>query len=90
MHITFDSEDLNGTVLDVVDALTVHGLKQAREGMIRDYESVKKGEGINVFVVGDNDADAFEISRRIEAFDLILDYFSLNHEAYEFKDEDAI
>jgi len=90
MNIKFDSEDLNGAVLDVVDVLTVSGLKQARDGLIRDYESVKNGERVNAFVVDDNDADAYEISRRIEAFDLILDYFSLNHEAYEFKDEDAI
>ena len=76
MNIKFDSEDLNGAVLDVVDVLTVSGLKQARDGLIRDYESVKNGERVNAFVVDDNDADAYEISRRIEAFDLILDYFS--------------
>lgn len=88
MNITFDSEDLNGTVLDVIDTLTVHGLKEARETMIRDYESAKRGELINAFVVGDAEADAFELSRRIEAFDLILDYFSIDHEYYEFKDND--
>lgn len=86
ININIDDDSLNGAVLDVVDALTVHALKQAREGMINDYENAKAGHSNNVFVVGDDEADAFEISRRIEAFDLILDYFSVNHEYYDFSE----
>jgi hypothetical protein len=87
ININIDSDDLNSAVLDVVDSLTVHGLKQAREGLVNDYLNAKSGNGYNVFVVGDSEADAFEISRRIEAFDMVLDYFTLNHESYDF-DED--
>ena len=87
MNITFDSEDLNGTVLDLVDTLTVHGLKQAREGLIHNYESAKKGKGVYVFVVGDHEADAAEIRKYIEAFDLIIDYYSINYEPYDFGED---
>jgi len=84
ININIDDDTLSGAVLDVVDSLTVHGLKQAREGMINEYENAKAGHSNNVFVVNNAEEDAFEISRRIEAFDLILDYFSVNHESYEF------
>ena len=84
MNIIINDDTLSGAVLDVVDSLTVHGLKQAREGMINDYENAKAGYSNNVFVVGDAEADALEIRRRIEAFDLILDYFSIDHESYDF------
>ena len=67
--------------------MTVHGLKQAREGLIDNYESAKKGEGINVFVVGDHEADAAEIRKYIEAFDLIIDYFSIDYEPYDFGED---
>lgn len=84
INININDDSLNGAVLDVVDSLTVHGLKQAREGMINDYENAKAGYSNNVFVVGDAEADALEIRRRVEAFDLILDYFTLDHVYYEF------
>ena len=87
MNISFNNEDLNGTVLDVIDSLTVHGLKEAREGLIRDYEVAKKGEGISVFVVGDHEADAAKIREYIEAFDLIIDYFSNDYEPYNFGED---
>ena len=87
ININIDGESFNDAVMEVVDSLTVHGLKQAREGMIHDYEMAKTGNWINVFVVGDAEADALEIRRRIEAFDLILDYFSIDHEYYEFSEE---
>ena len=90
INININDDTLSGAVLDVVDSLTVHTMKQSREGMINEYENAKAGHSNNVFVVDDAEADALEIRRYIEAFDLILDYFSLNHEAYEFKDEDTI
>ena len=87
ININIDDDSLNGAVLDVVDSLTVHGLKQAREGLITDYENNRSGHYINAFVVDDPEEDAFEISRRIEAFDLVLDYLTFNHTPYEFNDE---
>jgi len=86
MNITFDGLDLNETVLDLLDTVTAHNLKQVREGMIYDYEQAKDGNGISVYVVGDHEADAVEIRKRIEALDLILDHFSLNHEPYSFEE----
>ena len=87
ININIDDDTLSGAVLDVVDSLTVHGLKQAREGMINDYENAKAGHSNNAFVAGDAEADALEIRRYIEAFDLILDYFSMNHEPYDFEED---
>ena len=86
MNITLDSLDLNETVLDLLDTVTAHNLKQVREGMIHDYEQAKDGDDISVYVVGDHEADAAEIRKRIEALDLILDHFSLNHEPYSFEE----
>ena len=86
MNITLDGIDLNETVLDLLDTVTAHNLKQVREGMIHDYEQAKDGNGISVYVVGDHEADAVEIRKRIEALDLILDHFSLNHEPYSFEE----
>ena len=84
MNITLDNLDLNETVLDLLDTVTAHNLKQVREGMIHDYEQAKDGNGISIYVVGDHEADAVEIRKRIEALDLILDHFSMNHEPYSF------
>jgi len=87
ININIDDDTLSGAVLDVVDSLSVHGLKQAREVMINDYENAKAGHGNNVFVFGDDEADALEIRRRIEAFDLILDYFTVGHVYYDFEQD---
>ena len=87
ININIKDDTLSGAVLDVVDSLTVHTLKQSREGMINDYENAKAGHSNNVFVVGDAAADALEIRRYIEAFDLILDYFSVDHEPYDFEED---
>jgi len=87
ININIDDDTLSGAVLDVVDSLTVHSLKQAREGLINDYRNAKDGNMYNIFVVGDAEADALEIRRRVEAFDLILDYFSVNHESYDFEED---
>jgi len=84
ININIDSDGLNGAMLDVVDCLTVSALKEARDGLINNYENAKSGNGHNVFVVGDAEADASEIRRRIEAFDMVLDYFSIDHEPYDF------
>jgi len=87
MNINIDDDSLSGAVLDVVDSLVVHGLKQARESMITEYHAAKIGFSSNVFVVGDVEEDQREIRRRIEAFDLALDYFSVDHEYYDFSEE---
>jgi len=87
ININIDDDSLNGAVLDVVDSLTVHGLKQARDGLINDYQNAKDGNMYNIFVVGDAEADALEIRRRVEAFDLVLDYFTVDHVYYDFEED---
>jgi len=70
----------------VADSVLVSELKDYRERRIDDYLSVKDGMPRNVYVFGDMERDAFEISRRIEAIDMILSDYTVGHEPYDFDD----
>ena len=72
----------------VVDSVLVAELKEYRERRIEDYECVTYGTPRNVYVFGDMERDAFEISRRIEAIDLILSDYTVGHEPYDFDAEE--
>jgi hypothetical protein len=87
MNINFNVENLTESFGDMLDSLTVSNLKSSRDYLIGDYELCKAGKGYNVYVVGDNEADALEIRKRIEAFDLLIDYYSNNYEPYTFEEE---
>jgi len=65
-------------------------LLESREKFIDDYEAVKNGRNRSIFVLGDLEEDAFQISRRIEAYDLILAEFlpESELEPYDFDDDD--
>ena len=84
MNIKIDADNLNEAVLDIVDSLTVHNLKRTRESVIIDYEAANDGRSIGVFSLDNNEVEAFELSRRIEALDLILDWFDGDHQPYDF------
>jgi hypothetical protein len=45
---------------------------------------VKNGQQRNNFVVNDLEQDAFEISRRIEAADMLIDEFIPDHVPFDF------
>ena len=64
-------------------------LLESRERMIDNYENVKNGSNRAIFVVNDPEEDAFQISRRIEAYDLILAEFlpASELEPYDFDEE---
>jgi hypothetical protein len=64
-------------------------LLESRERMIDDYEAVKNGSNRSIFVLNDPEEDAFQISRRIEAYDLVLAEFlpASELEPYDFNDE---
>ena len=65
-------------------------LLESRERMIDDYEDTKAGGKRSIFVMNDPEEDAFQISRRIEAYDLILAEFLPASELapYDFDEED--
>ena len=84
--IEIDDHVVQDAVDAIVDSVLVAELKEYRERRIDDYLSVKNGVPTNVYVFGDLEQDAFEISRRIEAIDMILNDYSVGHKPYDFDD----
>ena len=83
--IEIDDHVVQDAVDAIVDSVLVAELKEYRERRIDDYLSVKNGVPTNVYVFGDLERDAFEISRRIEAIDMILSDYTIGHEPYDFE-----
>lgn len=79
-----DDIELNESVGELVDNLSVLNLRELREDFIGAYEQTLDGRPSKIFVMDDPEEDAFEISRRIEAIDLILAYISSGHKPYDF------
>ena len=84
--VEIDDHVVQDAVDAIVDSVLVAELKEYRERRIDDYLSVKNGVPTNVYVFGDLEQDAFEISRRIEAIDMILNDYSVGHKPYDFDD----
>ena len=80
-----ENQDVQNAVYEVLDAVLVMSLLEFRDRKIDDYEAVKDGQKRNIYVVNDLEQDAFEISRRIEAVDMILDEYKAGHEPYDFE-----
>ena len=79
-----DDIELNEIAGELIDRLSVLSLSELRESFIGAYEQTLDGRPSKVFVMDDPEEDAFEISRRIEAIDLILAYISSGHKPYDF------
>ena len=79
-----DDIKLNESVGELLDRLSVLSLRDLREIFIDAYEQTLDGMPTSMFKLNDPEAEAFEISRRIEALDLILAYTSSGHEPYDF------
>jgi hypothetical protein len=62
----------------------VSELRRYRQNRIDDYLSVKDGVSRSIYVHGDLEQDAFEISRRIEAVDMLLQEYTVAHEPFDF------
>jgi len=84
-QIEVDEDILRDTLSDLSDSILVAELRKYRQNRIDEYLSVKDGVSINAYVVGDLEQDAFEISRRIEAIDMILDEYTVDHEPFDFE-----
>ena len=83
-EIEVDEHNLRDTLSDLSDSILVSELRKYRQNRIDEYLSVKNGVSINAYVVGDLEQDAFEISRRIEALDMILEEYVADHEPFDF------
>jgi len=79
-----DNEYVQEALYEVSDALFLHSLENMRQRFINDYINVKNGVTCNIFVLNDLEQDAFEISRRIEATDLLIDQFKVDHVPLDF------
>lgn len=79
-----DSPEVTEALHQLVDKFLVNRLLEARQRRIYEYARVKEGMPVNAYVCDDLEEDAFEISRRIEALDLIIDEYTIDHEPYDF------
>ena len=84
-EIEVDKDSLRDTLSEQLDCILVAELHDFRERRIDDYLSVKDGVSRSIYVHGDLEKDAFEISRRIEAIDMILDEYTVDHEPFDFE-----
>ena len=73
---------------EVADAVFLEKLFDMRQRFINDYINVKNGMTRNIFVFNDLEQDAFEISRRIEATDMLIEQFIPDHLPFDFDDDD--
>jgi len=84
-EIEVDGDALRDVLSDLSIGILISELKNFRECRINDYLSVKDGVSRSIYVHGDLEKDAFEISRRIEALDMILDEYVIGHEPFDFE-----
>lgn len=79
-----DDIEINEELGKIIDRLTVMNLQDMQDGLIKSYENTLNGIPQNAFVINDPEEDAFEISRRIEAIDMILSLMVAGHKNYDF------
>lgn len=84
-EIEVDENSLRDTLSELLDSVLIAELRDFRKRRIDDYLSVKDGVSRSIYVHGDLEQDAFEISRRIEASDMILDEYTVDHEPFDFE-----
>ena len=79
-----ENEYVQEALYEVVDAVFLEKLFDMRQRFINEYIHVKNGQQRNNFVVNDLEQDAFEISRRIESADMLIDEFIPDHVSFDF------
>ena len=84
LDIEIEEDDLLDTLSKLKKGILVAELRDFRDCRIDDYLSVKDGVSRSIYVINDLEQDAFEISRRIEALDMILDEYTVHHEPFDF------
>ena len=84
-EIEVDEHNLRDTLSDLSDSILVSELRKYRQHRIDEYLSVKDGVSRSIYVHGDLERDAFEISRRIEAVDMLLEEYTVAHKPFDFE-----
>jgi len=85
LDIEIEEDDLLDTLSKLKRGILIAELRDFRDCRIDDYLSVKDGVSRNIHVINDLEQDAFEISRRIEAVDMILEEYTVAHERFDFE-----
>ena len=83
-EVEIDEYDFRNGVYAIMDGLLVTSLKEYRQRKIDEYELCRNGGRTNIYVFGNPEQDAFEISRRIEAVDMLLSEYTVLHDPYDF------
>ena len=84
IDVEIEEEDLLDALSKLKRGILLSELRDFRDCRIDDYLSVKDGVSKSIYVHGDLEKDAFEISRRIEALDMILEEYVADHEPFDF------
>jgi hypothetical protein len=84
IDIEIEEDDLLDALSKLKRGILLSELRDFRDCIIDDYLSVKDGVSKSIYVHGDLEKDAFEISRRIEALDMILEEYVADHEPFDF------
>ena len=85
-----ESDEFKQAMGYLVDYAIAKELMESRDRMIDDYEAVKYGCSRNIFVFNDDKKDAKELKKRIKAYDLVLDMYTVGHVFYDFKQENDL
>ena len=80
-----ESDEFKHAMGIILDYSLVKELTEARDRMIDDYEGVRDGWTKNIFVLNDRQKDAKALKKRIKAYDMVIDMYSVNHQYYKFK-----
>ena len=83
-EIEVNEDNLRDVLSNLSDGILVTELRKYRQHRIDDYLSAKDGVSRSIYVHGDPERDAFEISRRIEAVDMLLQEYTVAHERFDF------
>jgi len=75
---------LEETVGQLVEAVVANTLLESRERLINEYKEIKNGVRKNSYVLNDLEEDAFQVSLRIQAFDMIIQEWDPHHKAFDF------
>ena len=62
---------------EMVDKIVFKQLQDSRESFAEDLASINRGASRNIFVYGNNEEDAAEVQKHIDALDIVLEWFRI-------------
>jgi len=82
MHSGIEMEkEMTGFTIDLnyemVDKIVFKQLQDSREAFAEDLACINKGIPRNIFVYDNNEEDASEVQKHIDALDIVLEWFRI-------------